>query len=91
MITTIPNIDFNEETVEYKNLFQRAEDTEVIHGEVKGGTQIICYLNENQSEFSKTSTEGFGEETLGVSIIQQLRSSDSECPEDRDDPTGQRS
>ena len=29
-------------------------DTEVIHREVKGGTEINCYLKENQSEFSET-------------------------------------
>ena len=48
------------------------EDTEVIHREVKGGTEINCYLKENQSEFTggpvrilgNTSTEGLGKETL---------------------------
>ena len=36
VITTIPKIDFNEETVEYKNLsFTVHKDTEVIHREVK--------------------------------------------------------
>ena len=54
MITTIPKIDFNEETVEYKNLlFTVQKDTEVIHGEVKGGTKITCYSKENQSECSE--------------------------------------
>ena len=28
--------------------------TEVIHRRVKGGTEINCYLKENQSEFSET-------------------------------------
>ena len=32
------------------------KDTEVIHREVKGGTEINCYLKENQSEFSGTET-----------------------------------
>ena len=36
---TIPTIDFNVETVEYKNLsFIVQKDTEVIHREIKGGT-----------------------------------------------------
>ena len=49
--TTIPKIDFNEETVEYKNLsFTVQKDTEVIHREVEGGTKINCHLKENQSE-----------------------------------------
>merc|ERR1712133_285980 len=26
-------------------------DTEMVHGEVKRGTKIICYLKEDQSEF----------------------------------------
>ena len=27
------------------------EDTELVHGEIKRGTKIICYLKEDQSEF----------------------------------------
>ena len=27
------------------------KDTEMVHGEVKRGTMIICYLKEDQSEF----------------------------------------
>ena len=39
VITTIPKIDFNEETVEYKNWsFTVQKDTEVIHRVVKGRT-----------------------------------------------------
>ena len=34
--------------------FTVQKDTEVIHREVKGGTEINCYLQENQSEFSGT-------------------------------------
>ena len=34
--------------------FTVQEDTEVIQREVKGGTEINCYLKENQSEFSET-------------------------------------
>ena len=34
--------------------FTVQEDTEVMHREVKGGTEINCYLKENQSEFSET-------------------------------------
>ena len=67
--TTIPTIDFHVETVEtveHKNLsFTVQKDTEAIPREIKGATKINCFLKENQSEFSeKTSTEGFGEETL---------------------------
>ena len=48
VITTTPTIDFNEETVEYKNLsFTVQKDTEVIHGEVKGKTKITCYSKVN--------------------------------------------
>ena len=37
VITTTPKIDFNMESVEYKNLsFTVQKDIEVIHGEVKG-------------------------------------------------------
>ena len=28
-----------------------AKDTELVHGEIKRGTKIICYLKEDQSEF----------------------------------------
>merc|ERR1711968_416952 len=31
--------------------FTVQKDTEVVHGEVKRGTKIICYLKEDQSEF----------------------------------------
>merc|ERR1712238_562455 len=31
--------------------FTVQEDTEMVHGEVKRGTKIICYLKEDQSEF----------------------------------------
>ena len=56
MVTTIPTIDFNMETVEYKTQsFTVQKDTEVIHGAIKGGTKINYYLKENQSEFSETS------------------------------------
>ena len=27
------------------------KDTELVHGEIKRGTKIICYLKEDQSEF----------------------------------------
>ena len=27
------------------------KDTELVHGEIKRGTEIICYLKEDQSEF----------------------------------------
>merc|ERR1712170_66111 len=27
------------------------KDTEMVHGEVKRGTKVICYLKEDQSEF----------------------------------------
>ena len=74
MFKTIPTIDFNVETVEYKNLsFTVQKDTEVIHREKskEERTKITCHFKENQSEFSgKTSTEGFGEETLGAPTIQ---------------------
>ena len=51
MITTIPKIDFIEETVECKNMsFTVQKETEVIHGEVKG-TEIY-FREENQSDFS---------------------------------------
>eukprot|EP00439_Symbiodinium_sp_Y106_P022163 s7138_g2.t1 len=30
---------------------QKAGDTELVHGEIKRGTKIICYLKEDQSEF----------------------------------------
>ena len=54
VVTTLTKIDFKEETVEYKNLsFTVQKDTEVIHGEGKGGTKITCYSKENQSEFSE--------------------------------------
>ena len=89
-VTTIPTIDFNVETVEYKNLsFTVQKDTELIHREVKRRTKITCYLKEDQSESSeerrlkdlvKTHSER--------QPSRQLRSSDSESPEDRDDPTG---
>ena len=56
MIATIPKIDFNVETVEYKNLiFTMQKDTEVIHREVKGGTKINCDPKENRSELSEKS------------------------------------
>ena len=29
------------------------KNTEMIHGEVKRGTKVICYLKEDQSEFLK--------------------------------------
>ena len=58
VITTIPKIDVNEETVEYRNLsFTVQKDTEVIHGEVEGGTKINFYLKENQSEFSEKNVD----------------------------------
>merc|ERR1712054_650999 len=31
--------------------FTVQKDTEMVHGEVKRGTKIICYLKEDQSEF----------------------------------------
>merc|ERR1712219_64498 len=31
--------------------FTVQKDTELLHGEVKRGTKIICYLKEDQSEF----------------------------------------
>ena len=34
-----------------RRLFNCAEDTESVHGKVKRGTKVICYLKENQSEF----------------------------------------
>ena len=55
VVTTIPKIDFNIETVKYKNRsFTVQKDTEVTHGKVKGGTKITCFLKENQLEFSET-------------------------------------
>ena len=92
-ITTIPTIDFNKETVEYKNLsFTVQKDTEVIHGEVKGGTKTTCYLKENLSEFSeKRRLKDLMKKHSERKLPRQLRSSDSERPEDRDDHTGQRS
>ena len=46
--TTIPKIDFNEETVKYENQsFTVEKDTEVIHREIKGGTKISCDQKEN--------------------------------------------
>ena len=60
VITTIPKIDFNEEPVEYKNQsFTVQKDTEVIHGEVEGGTEINCYLMDNQSEFTEKRRHSF--------------------------------
>ena len=93
MITTIPKIDFNEEVVEYKNLsFTVQKDTEVIHREVKGGTKITCYLKENGSEVSETRRlKDLVKKHSERKPSRQLRSSDSESPEDRDDHTGQRS
>ena len=71
VITTIPKIGFHMESVEYKNLsFTVQKDIEVIHGEVKGGTKVPCYLKEPVRILGKTSTEGFGEETLGTQTIQ---------------------
>ena len=91
MVTTITKIDFNEETVEYKNLsFTVQKDTEVIHGEGKGGTKITCYSKENQSEFSeKRRLKDLAKKRSERKSSRQLRSSDSESPEDRDDHTGQ--
>ena len=93
MITTIPKIDFNEETVEYKNLsFTVQKDTEVIHGEVEGGTKINCHSKENQSEFSEErGVKDLVKKHSERKPSKQPRSSDSESPEDRDDHTGQRS
>ena len=88
MFKTIPTINFNVETVEYKNQsFTVQKDTEVIHREVKGGTKINLYLN--QSEFSekrrlKDSVKKHSERKTS----RLLRNSDSESPEDRDH-TGQ--
>jgi molecular chaperone HtpG len=31
--------------------FTVQKDSEMVHGEVKRGTKIICYLKEDQSEF----------------------------------------
>merc|ERR1712193_531229 len=31
--------------------FTVQKDTEMVHGEVKRGTKVICYLKEDQSEF----------------------------------------
>merc|ERR1719245_43983 len=31
--------------------FTVQKDTELVHGEVKRGTKVICYLKKNQSEF----------------------------------------
>merc|ERR1719402_1125345 len=31
--------------------FTVQKDTEMVHGEIKRGTKIICYLKEDQSEF----------------------------------------
>ena len=31
--------------------FTEQKDTEIVHGEVKRGTKIICYLKEDESEF----------------------------------------
>ena len=79
--------------MEYKNLnFTVQRDTEVIHGEVKGGTTEDHLLRKREPVriLGNTSTEGFGEEKLGAPIIQtaqkqRLRKSTA----DRD-PTGQR-
>ena len=58
VVTIIPKIDFNMETVEYKNpSFTVQKDTEVIHGEVEGGTKINCYMEENQSKFSEKNVD----------------------------------
>ena len=40
------------------------KDTELIHGGVERGTKIICYLEEDQSEFLEEPLEGFGEDAL---------------------------
>ena len=80
VIATIPKIDLNEKTVEYKDRsFTLQKNTEVIHRKVKGGTKINCYLKENQSRILvKTSTEGFGEETLGTHTVQTAQKRRSE-------------
>ena len=90
MIATIPKIDFNVETVEYKNLiFTMQKDTEVIHREVKGGMKITCHSKENQSEFSeKRRLKDLVKKHSERKSSRQLRNSDSESPEDRDH-TGQ--
>ena len=31
--------------------FTMQKDTEMVHGEVKRGSKVICYLKEDQSEF----------------------------------------
>ncbi len=35
--------------------FTVQKDTELVHGEIKRGTKIICYLKEDQSEFWKSA------------------------------------
>ena len=45
--------------------FTLQKDTEMVHGEVKRGTKIICYLKEDQPDvLGGTPIEGFGEEAL---------------------------
>merc|ERR1712046_73566 len=42
------------------------KDTEQVHGEIKRGTKIICYLKEDQSEFLGAPPQGSCKETLRV-------------------------
>ena len=35
----------------HTGILSSREDTELVHGEIKRGTKIICYLKEDQSEF----------------------------------------
>ena len=81
MCTTIPTIDFNVETVEYKNQsFTVQKDTEVTHKEIEGGTNINCYLKENQSELSekrrlKDLAKKLGTQTIQTAQKPRLRKS----------------
>ena len=68
------------------------KDTEVIHGAVEGGRKITCYSKENQSEFSeKRRLKDLDKKHSERKSSRQLKSSDSESPEDCEDPTGRRS
>ena len=71
-VSTIPKIDFNMETVEYKNLsFHRAEGHrgDSWRGQRRNEDPLLLE-GEPVRILGKPSTEGFGEETLGTQTIQ---------------------
>merc|ERR1712056_39912 len=66
--------------------FTVQKDTEMVHGEIKRGTKIICYLKEDQSEFIGFPIELYVEKSKEKEVTDSEEEEDEKKPEeDKDD------